>query len=123
MKEIFKENKERIVCFKDDEINNLAQTIERLKFQTNEQDELFNQARKDNENLQAELNRLQQESESSKEEVKEVLQALEELAVNYDQKTHEVETKSKENETLAQELDAKLVCLYFSRKNKYLLFY
>ncbi|CAF1174716.1 unnamed protein product [Rotaria sordida] len=96
---------------KDDEINNLAQTIERFKSQTNEQDELFNQSRKDNENLQAELNRLQQESESAKEEVKEVLQALEELAVNYDQKTQEVETKSKENETLAQELDAKLASL------------
>ncbi len=122
MKEIFKENKERIVCFKDDEINNLAQTIERLKFQTNEQDELFNQARKDNENLQAELNRLQQESESAKEEVKEVLQALEELAVNYDQKTQEVETKSKENETLAQELDAKLVCLFFLSKKKIFIF-
>ncbi|CAF0851308.1 unnamed protein product [Rotaria sordida] len=96
---------------KDDEINNLAQTIERLKSQTIEQDEVFNQARKDNENLQAELNRLQQESESSKEEVKEVLQALEELAVNYDQKTQEVETKSKENETLTQELDTKLASL------------
>ncbi|CAF1262741.1 unnamed protein product [Rotaria sp. Silwood1] len=96
---------------KDDEINNLAQTIERLKSQTTEQDELFNQARKDNENLQAELNRLQQESESSKEEVKEVLQALEELAVNYDQKTQEVESKSKENETLTQDLDIKLASL------------
>ncbi|CAF4180559.1 unnamed protein product, partial [Rotaria magnacalcarata] len=96
---------------KDDEINNLAQAIERLKSQTNEQDELFNQARKDNENLQAELNRLQQECESSKEEVKEVLQALEELAVNYDQKTQEVETKSKENETLTQELETKLASL------------
>ncbi|CAF0941909.1 unnamed protein product [Adineta steineri] len=96
---------------KDDEINNLAQTIERLKSQTTEQDDIFSQARKDNENLQAELNRLQQESESAKEEVKEVLQALEELAVNYDQKTQEVETKSKENETLTQELDAKLASL------------
>ena len=108
--------------FKDDEINNLAQTIERLKSQTTDQDEIFSQARKDNENLQAELNRLQQESESAKEEVKEVLQALEELAVNYDQKTQEVETKSKENETLVQELDAKLVCsdlLYFFRRKEF----
>ncbi|CAF0756028.1 unnamed protein product [Adineta steineri] len=96
---------------KDDEINNLAQTLERLKSQTVEQDDIFSQARKDNENLQAELNRLQQESESAKEEVKEVLQALEELAVNYDQKTQEVETKSKENETLVQELDTKLTSL------------
>ena len=112
--------------FKDDEINNLAQTLERLKSQTTEQDEIFNQARKDNENLQAELNRLQQESESAKEEVKEVLQALEELAVNYDQKTQEVETKSKENETLAQELDAKLVCLIYLMRfqiGKNFLFY
>lgn len=99
-------------AFQDDEINNLAQTLERLKSQTNEQDDIFTQARRDNENLQAELNRLQQESESAKEEVKEVLQALEELAVNYDQKTHEVETKNKENETLVQELDSKLVCSF-----------
>ncbi|CAF0754577.1 unnamed protein product [Didymodactylos carnosus] len=96
---------------KDDEINNQSQLIERLKLQLTEQDEGFNQAKKDNENLQAELNRLQQESESSKEEVKEVLQALEELAVNYDQKTQELETKSKENENLGQELDAKLTSL------------
>jgi len=108
--------------FKDDEINNLAQSLERFKAQTNEQDELFNQSRKDNENLQAELNRLQQESESAKEEVKEVLQALEELAVNYDQKTQEVETKSKENETLAQELEAKLVCLFIFIEKKKIFF-
>ncbi|CAF1468679.1 unnamed protein product [Adineta steineri] len=100
---------------KNDEINNLAQTLERLKSQTVEQD-IFSQARKDNENLQVEVNRLQQESESAKEEVKEVLQALEKLAVNYDQKTQEVETKSKENEILVQELDTKLTSLNSIRK-------
>ncbi|XP_051958975.1 kinesin-1 heavy chain isoform X2 [Xyrauchen texanus] len=92
---------------KDDEINQQSQLAEKLKQQMLDQEELLASTRRDHDNLQAELTRLQMENEASKEEVKEVLQALEELAVNYDQKSQEVEDKTKEFETLNEELNQK----------------
>lgn len=75
-----------------------------------EQDELIRQSKSDYDTLQTEMQRMQAENDASKDEVKEVLQALEELAMNYDQKTQEVDVKSRENETLSEELNKKLVC-------------
>uniref|UniRef100_A0A8C9TFC0 Kinesin-like protein n=1 Tax=Scleropages formosus TaxID=113540 RepID=A0A8C9TFC0_SCLFO len=92
---------------KDDEINQQSQLVEKLKQQMLDQEELLASSRRDHDNLQAELNRLQAENEASKDEVKEVLQALEELAVNYDQKSQEVEDKTKEFESLSEELNQK----------------
>ncbi|KAB7506144.1 Kinesin heavy chain, partial [Armadillidium nasatum] len=92
---------------KDEEINQQSQLAEKLKEQMLEQEELIAATRRDYEVLQAEMARIQEENDAAKDEVKEVLQALEELALNYDQKSQEVESKCKENETLSEELNQK----------------
>ena len=56
-----------------------------------------------------EMQRIQAENDSAKDEVKEVLQALEELAMNYDQKSQEVEAKDAENEAMSDDLQKKTV--------------
>lgn len=96
---------------KDEEINQQSQLAEKLKEQMLEQEELIAGTRRDYEVLQAEMTRIQAENDSAKDEVKEVLQALEELALNYDQKSQEVESKCKENETLNEELNEKQTAL------------
>ncbi|KAK0145340.1 Kinesin-1 heavy chain [Merluccius polli] len=92
---------------KDDEINQQSQLLEKLNQQMLDQEELLASSHRDHDNLQTELKRLLSENEASKEEVKEVLQALEELAVNYDQKSQEVEDKAQEFEALSEELNQK----------------
>lgn len=140
----------------DDEINLQCQLVEKLKQQMLDQDEvrahiyteirtkrffpglpptlaisslclqLLASSRGDGDKVQAELGRLQVESDCAKAEVKEVLQALEELAINYDQKSQEVEEKGLQNQLLADQLSQKMVrdCgtgekkNHSSRKNK-----
>jgi len=93
---------------KDGEINNQSQLISRLQGQMEEQEELISSLRKDYDVLQSDMSRLQSDNDAAKDEVKEVLQALEELAMNYDQKSQEVESKNKENESLSEQLSEKL---------------
>ncbi|KAA8579650.1 hypothetical protein FQN60_006743 [Etheostoma spectabile] len=76
---------------KDDEINQHSQLAEKLKEQMIDQEET--------------------ENELAKEEVKEVLQALEELAVNYDQKSQEVGERDLANLQLVEELQHKTALL------------
>uniref|UniRef100_A0A8P4KFC8 Kinesin-like protein n=1 Tax=Dicentrarchus labrax TaxID=13489 RepID=A0A8P4KFC8_DICLA len=96
---------------KDDEINQHSQLAEKLKEQMLDQEELLASTRRDYEKIQEELCRLQTENELAKEEVKEVLQALEELAVNYDQKSREVDEREQDNLQLAEELQHKRALL------------
>ena len=92
---------------KDDEIQEQSQLVEKLKEQMLEQEELITSSRRDYENLTKEMSKIQGENDSAKDEVKDVLQALEELAVNYDQKSQEAETKSREYNTAQEELSQK----------------
>ncbi|XP_040888430.1 kinesin heavy chain-like isoform X2 [Toxotes jaculatrix] len=96
---------------KDDEINQHSQLAEKLKEQMMDQEELLASTRRDYEKIQEELCRLQTENELAKEEVQEVLQALEELAVNYDQKSQEVEERDQTNLQLTEELQHKTALL------------
>ncbi|XP_046903173.1 kinesin heavy chain [Hypomesus transpacificus] len=96
---------------KDDEINQSSQLVESLKDQMMDQEELLSSVRRDLERAQEELSQLQRESRASKEEVKEVLQALEELAVNYDHKSQEAENKTRHNLQLSDELSQKTTSL------------
>uniref|UniRef100_A0A671M8W4 Kinesin-like protein n=1 Tax=Sinocyclocheilus anshuiensis TaxID=1608454 RepID=A0A671M8W4_9TELE len=75
---------------------------------------LLASSRGDGERVQCELSRLQADSDSAKTEVKEVLQALEELALTYDQKSQEAEDTRIHNRRLIAELSHKtsdLMCL------------
>ncbi|XP_061641682.1 kinesin heavy chain [Phyllopteryx taeniolatus] len=96
---------------KDAEIDYQSQMVEKLKEEMLKQEEFLASSRGDGERVQSELGRLQTENECSKAEAKEVLQALEELAVNYDQKSLEVEEKSVQNKLLAEELAKKMTRL------------
>ncbi|XP_067931316.1 kinesin heavy chain-like [Watersipora subatra] len=96
---------------KDDEISAKTTEVESFKEQVADQEELILASKRDCDALQAEIARIQTENDSAKDEVKEVLTALEELAMNYDQKSQEAETRSKEVETLSEELQQKMSTL------------
>ena len=83
--------------------------VQKLQEQMAEQEELILATQRDRDQAQAESQRQQSLSEASMNEVKEVLQALEELALSYEQKTQEVLSKDRDNEALTEELTRKKV--------------
>ena len=71
--------------------------------------------------LQGQITSVQSENEKAKAEVKEVLQALEELAMNYDQKLQEVDNRNKENDKLQDDLTSKQVAINLRDFARYFL--
>lgn len=71
--------------------------------------QLLAYTREASEDVHGHLRRLQEENDHAKMEVKDVLYALEELALNYDLKSQEVEEQSQQSQLLATELVQKMV--------------
>ncbi|EDV26785.1 uncharacterized protein TRIADDRAFT_54045 [Trichoplax adhaerens] len=89
---------------KDDELNNRNTLIEQLRRQLEDKDEEFHLIKNESTRRQAQINALEDELQDSKDEVKEVLNALEELYVNFDEKSRQLEVKSQEYEKNLEEL-------------------
>ncbi|XP_065666641.1 kinesin heavy chain isoform X2 [Hydra vulgaris] len=96
---LYKELDER-----DDEIQAQSNLIETLRQQLADLEENLIFTKANAESLEGQVGSIAKEHDASKNEVKEVLQALEELAVNYDQKLQEVDQKTKDNESLLEDL-------------------
>lgn len=90
---------------RDEEIQNQAALNEQLQQQILELEDSLVFTKANAECLEGQVGSISKEHDASKNEMKEVLQALEELAVNYDQKLQEVNQRSKENEVLMEDLN------------------
>nr|XP_023669144.1 kinesin heavy chain-like isoform X2 [Paramormyrops kingsleyae] len=96
---------------KDSEIIQQSKTAGKLRKQILERNKLLAYTHETSEDVHGHLRRLQEENHHAKMEVKEVLYALEELALNYDLKSQEVEEQSQQSQLLATELVQKMAHL------------
>eukprot|EP00117_Sycon_ciliatum_P046007 scpid28833/ scgid5520/ Kinesin heavy chain len=90
---------------KDGEINTLGQEVEKLKMVNIDLQELLDIASRESSDRLTNLNRFQQECEQNAEQVKEVLKALEDMALNYESKNQELDEKKLELEQLKEQND------------------
>ena len=73
--------------------------------------QVLQSTRQENVQLSQQLTRSQEDYDKAKEEAQEVLQSLEEVALNYDMKCQEADDQEKEKMALAQQLAGLQVCL------------
>lgn len=89
---------------KDEEITKHTQTIERLRQQLEEQEQLLRAARVEAETSSVDAAQYQAEWQSAKEEAKDILQALEELALSHAQRDTELSNLERELEDTKEKL-------------------
>ncbi|XP_053493412.1 kinesin heavy chain-like [Ictalurus furcatus] len=92
---------------KDEEINLQTQLVEKLRLQMEVQEEFLASSQRDCTRVQEELCSLRRDNEDVRREVREVLSALEELALNYDRKSQEASNSTLTNHTLSSQLAVK----------------
>ena len=88
-----------------------VELVEKMREQIVEAEDQIRSLVRERDGLISEVSRLQSEKESSNTEIKEVFQALSELAQNYDQKLSESMKRKEENEALMEELEKNKVSL------------
>ncbi|CAH8526730.1 unnamed protein product [Dicrocoelium dendriticum] len=94
----------RLLDEKDDEINQQCQLVARLEVQLTRTRDDYARASRENDKLQTLLQKAQRDADVRRNEVKDVLQALEELAITYDEKNTECKKVAKELEDVTTEM-------------------
>merc|ERR1712168_98128 len=92
---------------KDEEIHIVTRLNEQLKVQLLDLESLVSTMRGDGDKQSGEFQTLHSELQESKEEVSELMRALEDLALNYDQKADALQASYTEREKIEQELAPK----------------
>ncbi|KAF6780365.1 hypothetical protein AHF37_00134 [Paragonimus kellicotti] len=94
----------RMLDEKDDEINKQCQLVAKLENQLAQTREDYTRVNRESDKLQTLLEKAQRDADVRRSEVKDVLQALEELAVTYDEKNTECKKVAKDLEEMTTEM-------------------
>ena len=89
----------------DEELQAQTEIVERLTTQLHELEDNLQSSQKEGILLKKQITVIEQELLNSQEEVHEVMQALEELAVSYDSKDREIEAAQSEKKLFLEEME------------------
>ena len=104
-------HKPRYTHTQDEELQSQSEIVERLTSQLHELEDNLQSSQKEGILLKKQITVIEQELLNSQEEVHEVMQALEELAVSYDSKDREIEAAHSEKKLFLEEMEKLQVIL------------